>query len=202
MHYHVEVWIPEKLEGAKLEAALEHIMAPFSEHTNPSGWWDWYQIGARWMNAHNPNYKPEEDPRNHETCLMCRGTGMRTDDVGEEARKDDPTFTCNGCTTYDFETKKRALAVPGKPGMAVKWPTAWVVADDTVMSAKDIPDEFSCYYLVVAEEGKEPQAFLTEYWDPEEKDFKAGGFDGKVKAQLKKLGLDDKGYLVTVDCHC
>lgn len=63
---------------------------------NPMAKWDWWAIGGRWVGALT-GYDPALDPKAHEPCRICGGTGMRTDDLGVQERKTDPTYTCNGC---------------------------------------------------------------------------------------------------------
>jgi hypothetical protein len=77
---------------------------------NPDSKWDWYQVGGRWSGQFDSDYDPATDPDNIETCFICRGTGMRNDTLGQEARAKDPNYTCNGC---------------GGKGTSVKWPTQW-----------------------------------------------------------------------------
>lgn len=81
MHYHAEVWIPKEVED--IEAAVEAVMNPHREGdqchvcenqppceedvecpTDP-GFFDWYQIGARWSGSHD-GYDPVADPINQE----------------------------------------------------------------------------------------------------------------------------------------
>lgn len=49
MNYHCEIIMPPTSDVA---AAIEKIMAPFSEHADDEdslpGFWDWYEIGGRW----------------------------------------------------------------------------------------------------------------------------------------------------------
>lgn len=75
---------------------------------NPKSKWDWWTIGGRWNGYFDAKYDPEQDPENLEECFLCNGTGKRDDDLGREARQQDPTYTCNGCA--------------GK-GKKLKWPS-------------------------------------------------------------------------------
>jgi hypothetical protein len=97
--------------------------------------WDWYQIGGRWTGTLT-GYDPEKDPRNHETCSQCDGTGFRRDALGNEERAKDPTYTCNGCGTFDVDKKVWSHG-PLDPGKSVKWPTEWVEVDDNAMPLSD-----------------------------------------------------------------
>jgi hypothetical protein len=99
--------------------------------SNPNGFWDYYQIGG-WYTGIHDNYDPIKDPENFETCFLCHGTGFRIDDAGRLARKEDPTYTCNGCGEYDIENHKWTLSKDRKPGISVKYPTNWVKHDGDV----------------------------------------------------------------------
>lgn len=90
--------------------------------SNPQGYWDWWVIGGRWSNffGGEGEYDPWEDPRNWERCFVCRGTGIRDDQLGIEKRQDDPEWKCNGCQ-----------ADPGPPGMSLKHPPDWVQVGNT-----------------------------------------------------------------------
>lgn len=50
MHYHLEILMPPT---ADVEAAIEAILAPFSENNEESrhAFWDWYQLGGRYSGA-------------------------------------------------------------------------------------------------------------------------------------------------------
>lgn len=87
MHYHVEIHFPTM--PSCIEDAAAEVLAPFNDETaahEDDRHWDWYQIGARWANAHDPSYDPEKDPRNQEPCAIpycqgndcyrCHGTGI------------------------------------------------------------------------------------------------------------------------------
>lgn len=85
--------------------------------------WDWYQVGGRWTGELS-GYKPEQDPANVEECEQCGGTGFRSDLLGLSQRAEDPTYTCNGCGTWNAETKLWAHGEHG-PGRRLKWATQW-----------------------------------------------------------------------------
>ena len=92
---------PEQIASAGgVEEAVAFQMAPFEE----SSWfadgtrWDWYSIGGRYSGKFAPpDYEPEDDPANLEACFICGGTGVRSDALGREHRKQNPGYTCNGC---------------------------------------------------------------------------------------------------------
>lgn len=81
----------------------------YTTTANPQGYWDYWQIGGRWTGRLD-KYDPTKDEANIQTCDLCKGTGKRTDDVGNAARSKDPNYTCNGCDGT---------------GKHVKWPTSW-----------------------------------------------------------------------------
>ena len=212
MHFHAEVWLETNTD---VETQIDNIMAPYNEQnevmkrteewtdengrkrketywTNPSGFFDWYQIGGRWTGEHD-GYDPDKDRRNWKTCYICNGTGYRNDEIGQKAREKDPTYTCNGCGEYD--PQKKAWTHGDTPkGMKIEWPTHFARHEEDIIPVKDITDKLTCYTLVV---GKD--VFHMEEWTGDK--FEATGFDGIVKNKLDELKITD-GYLVTVDYHC
>lgn len=108
MHFCALVVIPP--EG-DVEQAVTEAMAPYDEADESASiaFWDWWQIGGRWT-GHLDGYDPRSDEALLEPCDLCRGTGMRTDEIGKAMRKKDPAFRCNACD--------------GK-GKRAKWPTDW-----------------------------------------------------------------------------
>lgn len=192
MHFHAELWVPETLNIDDFESFINEAMAPYNEDFHENGWWDWWQIGGRFSGLHEPEYNPEEDPRNIETCILCDGSGFRNDALGKEIRVNEPSYTCNGCGTFDHSAKKWRHGKKG-PGKRVKWPTQWVIADCDVIPLTNAPNELQAYTLVANGE-----AFHKEKWNG--KDWVDGGFDGDVLAKLKELYITN-GYLVTLDYH-
>lgn len=91
----------------------------YFKRTNPAKKWDWYQIGGRWTGMLVPNYDPANDPANRQTCVLCQGTGKRSDHADRELQA-----KCNGCDGTGIETK---------------WPTSWkrIVGDQ--LKIKDVP---------------------------------------------------------------
>lgn len=118
MHYLAFVIVPPQ-EKYRYKEYVDEVMEPTSENDgeNEEGKWDWYQIGGRWT-GFLTGYDPAADPANIEKCDICGGTGKRNDELGIEARKKDPTYTCNGCE--------------GK-GERPKWPTQWRQYDGDVV---------------------------------------------------------------------
>lgn len=76
MHFHCEIWMPEKSDWQGIVDYVAREMAPYQEHwecacasdidcvCEPVGWWDWYQIGGRWKGVHVPGYDAHDDPEN------------------------------------------------------------------------------------------------------------------------------------------
>ncbi len=77
---------------------------------NPDSKWDWWQIGGNYSNLFSDR-DPEDNPKNWETCFLCKGTGVRKDAFGQQARQINPDANCNGCN--------------GK-GQSLKNASAWV----------------------------------------------------------------------------
>lgn len=144
MHCHCEVVIPDN--GA-IKEHVERAMAPFREAAgfNAEFDFDWYQIGGRYTGSKD-GYAPESDPRNIEICDQCRGTGIRDDVLGRQARSRDPAYTCNGCD--------------GK-GNRVAWPTKWVKHDGDVIPVVAVPDDLKAYALILPN----GEILVQKQWD-------------------------------------
>ena len=195
MHYHAEVWVPWELESAA-SRFVESVLAPYRENEDGEGWWDWYQIGGRYTGRHVPDYDPNTDPDNIETCDICNGTGFRTDKLGNKERAKTPSYTCNACGDFDRPVKGKITGWkhgPAGAGKQVKWPTKWARFTGDIMEVKDLPESLTCYTLIV-----QGQVFQREIWTGD--DFIGGGFDGLVVSVLKNLNVT-RGHLVTVDYH-
>lgn len=98
---------------------------------NPDSQWDWWVVGGRWTGSFTPDYDPAEDPRNIETCWICKGTGKRDDELGKEERKRNPAYTCNGCD--------------GK-GKSVKF--SYAPHNGDVMPASEVPSSVTPFSIV------------------------------------------------------
>jgi ferredoxin len=81
------------------------------DRTNPNKKWDWWKLGGRWTSFLNPFYEPEKDPLNYELCFICRGTGLRMDDLGIKQRAEDPTYTCNGCGQCAKDAPRKGMTL-------------------------------------------------------------------------------------------
>lgn len=167
------------------ERDLAAILAPWNEE-NPTkeAKWDWWMIGGRWSGKLDPTYDPEKDPRNIEVCNLCLGTGKRDDNLGQQARVADPSYTCNGCNGE---------------GKRVKWPTSWADDIGNQCQVSNLPDGLEFESFAVVKDGEWFERGEMGWWgviadekDPEEWD--------KQFAQLLK-DLPPTAWLTVVDCH-
>lgn len=198
MHYHAELWLPEKPEMCDLHDVVEEAIAEYGD----GDIWDFWTLGGRWVSAHAPDYDPTKDIRSLETCAQCGGTGMRMDPIGVAHRNNNPTYTCNGCGQYDEETKRYVAPSGRLPGQAVKWPTEWVAVDHIIVPRSSVSDDFTCCVLFA-----DGAAYQDEIWDGFDlidATFKTK-YQRKVKAALADIlnyrDVKDDGFLVTLDLH-
>lgn len=176
MHYHAEIVIPEMED---VESQVNQILENYFVDE-----YDWFQIGGRFTGVKSKEYDPESDPANVEICNLCGGTGKRDDAIGRNARKDDPSYGCNGCDQYREKLGS---------GKRIKWPTQWAKFSGDIIPINTIPDDLECYTLIA-----NGNILMIKKWDGD--DFVKTEFDGKVKPMLEKLGIN-KGFIVTVDYH-
>ena len=188
MHYHAEVLIRRP---DNIEEQVSHIMTPYQEDHDEdegsvAGFWDWWQIGGRYTGEHDPDYDATIDPSHIKVCSICGGTGDRPDWVyyedGVRKFKDSWAETCNGCNSCQGT------------GKTTTWPTEWKPHEKDILSVSKIPEELTCYSLVLPD----MDVLHTKAWNGN--DFIETEFDGKVKAALEKYNIKE-GYLVTVDYH-
>jgi hypothetical protein len=202
-HYFAAVVVPPDTTRADAEERVRPLMAPWDENRevaqktdedgatywhNPSGKWDWWQIGGRWTGVWS-SYNPQTDPDNIETCRICGGTGMRMDHLGIQQRAIDPGYTCNGCS--------------GK-GMKVKWPTDWKAIDSDIIPVAyylDTPGIRVPFAVVIPDGGwHEKETFI---WDDEAKNghFETIPEQEWVERVTKLLAPCRGARLVIVDYH-
>lgn len=170
MHYLAFVLIPT--DGDPQEAAAS-LMAPYSEHDNENGWWDFWSIGGRWSGLIS-GYEPDKDPANIETCRLCGGSGTRRDMVVANG--------CNGCRGT---------------GKRVKWPTQWGFHEGDVVTASEArahagKDNGLPYTLV----GPGGLVTMKERWNGETF-AEQPEHDATVRAALDK----HEGRVAVVDYH-
>ncbi len=181
-HYHAEVYIKELPEN--IEVKIAEIMEPHREDFDREGYqgfWDWYSIGGRWNGAHEDGYNPYDDPANLEACWLCNGTGKRDDALGQQARLQDPSYTCNGCQGT---------------GMKPKFETKFKPHPKDIIPVSQISEKLCCFSFIAPE----LETILhKKNWNAN-CEWVDTGFDGKVKALLTKAHITE-GYLVTVDYH-
>lgn len=184
-HYLVGVILP-KPPAPDVGATVARLLAPHEgEH------WDWYQIGGRWT-GHVSGYVPETDPRNHEPCWLCQGTGKRTDMLGIAERLKNPAYTCNGCQGI---------------GQMLKHPTQWAPSQNDVAPVQSALDRQVAFYAIVTPDGVWHQR-TVEYGDTFFKPTEAAWREREAahiaawKAECRHLLEDhDLHLLVVVDCH-
>jgi len=178
MHYHAEIWTP------KIPTDLESFVARMmGRHEQSGGFWDWYQVGGRWMGDHD-NYRPELDPRNQEVCSICNGTGER------EWEKND--------VESGWKAKCRGCNACHGTGVSTKWPTNYAPYTGDVMEFTKVKDDLTAATLII-HKGRGKETSHSEEWTG--KAFVKGALGGTVKEFLKSKGITD-GYLITVDYHC
>lgn len=148
---------------------------------NPKSKWDWHVIGGRWTGALVPEYDPEADPENIETCSICGGTGLRTDDLGIKERKRDPEYTCNGCQGE---------------GKHAKWPTQWKKFRGDILPTLLVPKEFSPF-AIITPDGQWHEHGKMGWWAivSDEDD----GWEEKAKSIINDFRKTTTA--VIVDCH-
>jgi hypothetical protein len=196
MHYHAEIWLPESVgksftaleSRGELSNLIANMLERYSENADVNegsgseAFYDWYEVGGRCTGRHD-HYHGWEDPINMEVCDLCRGTGVRTDNVAAEQDGMKATRGCNGCHG---------------DGVKVKYSYAPHAQD--VMALKDVRADLECYTVIIARNLDEPEIHHIEKWNGS--DFVKTGFTGdNIPAFLKEQGITD-GYLVTLDYHC
>lgn len=150
---------------------------------NPKSKWDWWTIGGRWNADLQEEYDPRSDPDNFETCFICNGTGMRNDNLGIEARKQDPNYSCNSCH--------------GK-GKILKYSGDWLDKGGNIVPVSKIPKNYLPYAIVTPDgEWHEKGEMGWFGLSSNEKDSKE--WENICKGIFSKYAEE---YLaVVVDCH-
>jgi hypothetical protein len=194
MHYHAQIHVPtlDHYEDQIAKILAPHLETHDSETEETVGFWDWYQIGGRYS-GRATGYDPETDPRNIEECSICNGTGFRNDERGQRIRADNPSYTCNGCGTFDGTTKLWAQSELGT-GKCLKWPTKWASGPFNICSVEAVPDELTCFTLIA-------NGIVLHHDCTVTLDDREIHFIGNVRRALDDLGIKS-GYLITVDYHC
>jgi hypothetical protein len=182
-HFCTLVLIPQGCPEPEKKVA--ELLAPYSENGEwfaDGSRWDWWQIGGRWTGVMS-DYRPEDDPENHESCELCGGCGLRTDEIGNHHREIDPDYKCNGCD--------------GK-GWKVKWPTQWkTVTEKDVVPVSQVPPEFTSFALVTPD-GKWREKGRMLWFATTEDEVDEAEWETTFRAQL---GEWQDSTAVIVDCH-
>ena len=115
------------------------------------------------MPSLNSESDPSADPINHETCRICGGSGIRDDAIGAAHRKQNPEYTCNGCSQGP------------RPGTSTKWPSSWARHDGDVRPVSQVLEHIA--------DLQKPHAIVTPTaWIERET------WDGKEFVELADLG--------------
>jgi hypothetical protein len=176
MHYYALVKVASRED---LTPQVERAMRPFREEYHEdsgqlTGFWDWWSIGGRYTGRID-GYDPTTDRRNMEVCWLCRGTGKRTDDVGNQYREEHPEYGCNGCDST---------------GIKIKFPSDWAPHSGDIALRSDIPDASKPYTLIA-----DGRATHREEWDGEHFTNNQAAMDEAWDA------LAPDSLLVVVDYH-
>jgi len=175
-----------------VEGAVAAAMEPYNENVNDAGWWDWWQIGGRYSGAFS-EYDPRTDQRNWEECLLCRGTGIRNDSIAQAHRRENPDYTCNGCSYHQPE------GIP--TGWRVKWPSDWAPVRSNVMKVADwltLPeDRRNCFAVVIPEVGGHER----EIYVPDASDGKHFPDNPAFPDTYAAIGRFPDALIVAVDYH-
>jgi hypothetical protein len=158
-----------------------HGSGTFRSTRNPKARWDWFQVGGRWTGTFTA-YEPEKDGANAETCFLCLGTGLRDDALGEQMRREDPEYKCNGCKGT---------------GRAVKWPTGWKKYDGDMMPVSMLPRDFVPYALVTPD-GEWHERATMGWWGCSSGMMRPEEWKRKV---AEVLSASKACWAVACDCH-
>ena len=171
MHYHAEVWVPDK---ENYQQMVETIMAPYEESQNENGFWDWWQIGGRWKGAHVPGYNSHKDPAHLVTCQLCHGTGRRPDADTFDAAWLKWSHGCNGCMGT---------------GKEVLWPTEWQPHELDIIPVSEIDEKLTAATVILPE---------SPPWHDDRPFVESAGVKVKKLLEAERVKA---GYMVTVDYH-
>jgi len=138
------------------EGGLTEREGRWYDRTNPNAKWDWWQVGGRWTGMLVPDYDPNKDPDNIQTCELCGGRGLRYELVklkNEEAKFEALKNELITLQKENDSTNPRYLEVvremrdilkcngcDGK-GKRVKWPTGWKPIPGDQSRWGDVPIE-------------------------------------------------------------
>jgi hypothetical protein len=167
------------------EKMIEQALAPFYEcEDNENSKWDWYQIGGRFSGKLDPDYDPEKDPHNIETCNLCQGTGMRTDALGRAERAKDPTYSCNACSGA---------------GKRLKWPTQWATDIGNQLQVKDLKEKADLNSFAYLRDGQWVERGEMGWWAVVANEKDESKWAEEQKALIASLNKTD--WLTVIDCH-
>ena len=192
MHYHAEVWVPEK-ENYKQQ--VDKTLANFSEDNG--GFYDWYVIGGRWSGEHTlwslkKKFGARKINKINDEFDSKFGWWTNKDNSNELRAKQ-----------YE-EVFRKHISKEQYDGPMIAWRDNYKEDGykDDIIALVDIPWEyFSCYTLVLSERGKgfenRTQYFQSEVWNGST--FQKAEYDPRKILETKDIFT---GFLVTVDYHC
>jgi len=200
-HHHCEVIIPPAFgtSADAIDAALEQILGPFSEHKSErtgNEFWDFWKIGGRWTGVKQQSSVPEK----------------MLDEFMEE-------LTRLGVTVSGIQFGKQALSPKSQeeavdalwrnwfPGTAERCPLfAHADGFDDVIPVCNLPVGLTAERVIVAKPHWEDPARLEaghmrcqRYWNSVE--WEQTVSDGKVVPLLLDLKVPGDWLSVTVDYH-
>lgn len=150
---------------------------------NPKSKWDWWTIGGRWNGYFDKNYDPEADPANMEVCRICGGSGKRDDDLGRQARAEDPAYTCNGCS--------------GR-GKTLKWPSHLKPHANWMDTAKLIAGSIAPSYALLTPDGEWHQRGEMGWFGISHDEKERDTWENEYRKCLRAF---PDTVAVAVDCH-
>ena len=163
-----------------------HGTGKYFTHSNPDSQWDWYQIGGRW-GGDFIKYNPEEHEENFILCQICNGTGLRNDELGKEARENDPSYTCNGCQGT---------------GKQLKWNNEWNIPEEgNIMDLEGLIAQEYIPFALVLPDGNWVERGSMGWWAIVTNEQKRDDWKENVLNLYKECAKQGEYKGVLVDCH-
>lgn len=160
---------------------------------NPNSHWDWWVIGGRWNGwLAPPEAQPEKDPDNWNECWLCQGSGFRNDELGKQARAENPEYTCNGCNGT---------------GKQLAWPTEQKDSGFNVVTPRYIESlgligDLPTPYAFIDLQGEWHQKGDMGWWGMSSNEKDRDAWVEEWRAALANVSDDIGGFsVVVVDMH-
>lgn len=168
---------------------------------NPRSKWDWYSFGGRWTGALS-GYEPWKDPRNMEECDLCRGTGVRRDQVAMKHKQVTAVIGVDQCVGEEDHPRKGQTGwCNGCDGRGSRTKFRYEQHDGDIQLAGDIKEEAlkkHMPYAVVTPDGEWWNQGRMGWWGMSTDNLKDEDWDAIVRDMIKT----NAGCLaVVVDCH-